>query len=281
MSPELLEAARHYLALGVNIIPTRGKSPALASWTEFQTRFATEDDLRVWKSAANATGIAAITGKLSGIAVVDVDDVSVLQEYEFPKTVQAASGRGVHLYFSYPEMETIKSLSAVRPSIDVKGHGGLITLPPSLHVSSGKKYAWVVPFSREGLASLPSWITEELKEKPLPTRPRLSDSINGMKMHRNFGKARNRISSSQVKEAKDYPIEDIASDHITLKRNGYDRLVGLCPFHDEKTPSFTIYLKSNTFYCFGCSKHGDGITLIRELEDLSFGQAVRNINKRD
>ena len=56
-------------------------------------------------------------------------------------------------------------------------------------------------------------------------------------------------------------ITEIASSYVNLKRNGRN-MVGLCPFHGEKTPSFNIYTESGSFYCFGCGVGGDVITFV-------------------
>lgn len=69
-------------------------------------------------------------------------------------------------------------------------------------------------------------------------------------------------------------IEDIISEYVALKRAG-NRFVGLCPFHSEKTPSFTVFADTQSFFCFGCSAGGDVITFIRKAENLDYTDAVR------
>ena len=69
-------------------------------------------------------------------------------------------------------------------------------------------------------------------------------------------------------------IEQTISGYIPLKRRGKN-LVGLCPFHNEKTPSFTVYPESQSFYCFGCGAGGEVISFIRRIENLDFSEAVR------
>lgn len=69
-------------------------------------------------------------------------------------------------------------------------------------------------------------------------------------------------------------IEQVISPYVNLKRRGKN-LVGLCPFHNEKTPSFTVYPDSQSFYCFGCGAGGEAIGFIRRAENLDFSEAVR------
>lgn len=69
-------------------------------------------------------------------------------------------------------------------------------------------------------------------------------------------------------------IEQTISSYVQLKRRGKN-LVGLCPFHNEKTPSFTVYPDSQSFYCFGCGAGGEVISFIRRAENLDFSEAVR------
>ena len=74
-------------------------------------------------------------------------------------------------------------------------------------------------------------------------------------------------------------IEQTISSYITLKRAGTNT-VGLCPFHSEKSPSFTVFPESQSYYCFGCGKGGDVITFIREIENLSYVEAIRFLAER-
>lgn len=74
-------------------------------------------------------------------------------------------------------------------------------------------------------------------------------------------------------------IEQTISMYTPLKRRG-KTLVGLCPFHNEKTPSFTVYPDSQSFYCFGCGVGGEVITFIKQVENLDFTEAVRYLCDR-
>ena len=69
-------------------------------------------------------------------------------------------------------------------------------------------------------------------------------------------------------------IADLISSYVVLKRRGKN-LVGLCPFHNEKTPSFTVYPESESFYCFGCGAGGEAISFIRRAENLDYTEAVK------
>lgn len=71
-------------------------------------------------------------------------------------------------------------------------------------------------------------------------------------------------------------IEEVISSHVNLKRRG-KTLTGLCPFHNEKTPSFTVYPDTRSFYCFGCGAGGDVITFIRRIENLDYVEAVKSV----
>lgn len=71
-------------------------------------------------------------------------------------------------------------------------------------------------------------------------------------------------------------IETVISSHVNLKRRG-KTLVGLCPFHNEKTPSFTVYPESRSFYCFGCGAGGDVISFVRRIENLDYIEAVKAV----
>lgn len=74
-------------------------------------------------------------------------------------------------------------------------------------------------------------------------------------------------------------IEDLISSYVVLKRSGRN-VKGLCPFHSEKTPSFTVYPDTQSYYCFGCGEGGDVITFIMKAENLDYPDAVRFLARR-
>ncbi len=74
-------------------------------------------------------------------------------------------------------------------------------------------------------------------------------------------------------------IESLIGSYVSLKRAG-SNLKGLCPFHSEKTPSFTVYPADNSFYCFGCGVGGNAITFVRQIERLDYPDAVEFLAKR-
>ena len=74
-------------------------------------------------------------------------------------------------------------------------------------------------------------------------------------------------------------IDSVIGSYISLKRAG-SNLKGLCPFHSEKTPSFTVYPASASFYCFGCGVGGDAVTFIKSIEHLDYTDALQFMAKR-
>lgn len=72
-------------------------------------------------------------------------------------------------------------------------------------------------------------------------------------------------------------IEDVVREHVTLRSAGVGSLKGLCPFHDEKTPSFTIRPSMGTYHCFGCGEGGDVISFVQKVEHLPFADAVERL----
>lgn len=74
-------------------------------------------------------------------------------------------------------------------------------------------------------------------------------------------------------------INDIISSYVSLKKRGRT-YVGLCPFHNEKTPSFTVYPDTQSFYCFGCGAGGDAVGFIKRIENLDYIDAVKSLAER-
>ena len=84
-----------------------------------------------------------------------------------------------------------------------------------------------------------------------------------------------KISEELIEKIRDScDLIDVVSRYVHLKRSG-SNYVGLCPFHSEKTPSFTVSSTKKLFHCFGCGVGGDVITFIMKVENLSFTEALK------
>ena len=81
--------------------------------------------------------------------------------------------------------------------------------------------------------------------------------------------------AQEVKAAAD--IVTVVGQHVRLRRQGSNRFVGLCPFHSEKTPSFSVHRGLQIYKCFGCGKSGDVFTFLMEIQGLTFFEALKNL----
>ena len=90
-----------------------------------------------------------------------------------------------------------------------------------------------------------------------------------------------RIRESDIAQVRDRNrIDDIVGEYVSLRRAGGGALKGLCPFHDEKTPSFNVRSTHGTFHCFGCGEGGDVIAFLMKIDHLSFVESVERLAER-
>lgn len=90
-----------------------------------------------------------------------------------------------------------------------------------------------------------------------------------------------RIKASDVEEVKRRTnIAELVSDHVALKTGGIDSMKGLCPFHDERSPSFHVRPSLGYYHCFGCGESGDAISFLQRMDHLSFSEAVERLAAR-
>ncbi|MDY5131940.1 CHC2 zinc finger domain-containing protein, partial [Actinotignum timonense] len=75
-------------------------------------------------------------------------------------------------------------------------------------------------------------------------------------------------------------IDDVASQYVALRPGGVDSLKGLCPFHDEKTPSFHVRPNLGRWHCFGCGEGGDVFAFVQRAESIDFVEAVELLARR-
>nr|MDT0664469.1 CHC2 zinc finger domain-containing protein [Micromonospora sp. DSM 115978] len=75
-------------------------------------------------------------------------------------------------------------------------------------------------------------------------------------------------------------IDEVVNEYVQLRPAGTGNLKGLCPFHEEKSPSFNVRPATGVYYCFGCQKGGDVISFVREIDALTFQEAVERLARR-
>ena len=89
-----------------------------------------------------------------------------------------------------------------------------------------------------------------------------------------------RISDAAIRTIRERAsLFEVVSDVVALRRRGRTA-VGLCPFHVEKTPSFTVSEERGFYHCFGCGEHGDVFTFVMKTQSLVFPEAVRSVAER-
>jgi DNA primase len=103
------------------------------------------------------------------------------------------------------------------------------------------------------------------------------------RQERNRGSSRvqstNSLLTKRIQRIKRaMPIAEVVSQYVNLRSSGRT-LVGRCPFHDDRIPSFVIYPHSETFHCFGCRAHGDVINFVQQMEGMNFGQALEALDQ--
>ncbi|MFD9906846.1 DNA primase [Streptomyces sp. NPDC059063] len=87
-----------------------------------------------------------------------------------------------------------------------------------------------------------------------------------------------RINDEDVKAVRDaVPIDAVVSEYLQLRNAGGGNLKGLCPFHDEKSPSFQVSPSKGLFHCFGCQEGGDTITFVMKVDHLTFAESVERL----
>ncbi|MCX6766834.1 MAG: CHC2 zinc finger domain-containing protein [Candidatus Moranbacteria bacterium] len=128
-----------------------------------------------------------------------------------------------------------------------------------------------------GIDSFSAWMAEEMVKIFLfPDLLALDKQLLRLRRFQPIitpSKNSNALSDEQIEIARNYPIEELAQTKLDLRPSGKN-FVSLCPFHDEKTPSFFIFPKDGKFHCFGCREHGDVIKLTMALHGVAFRDAV-------
>ncbi len=160
MKGVMLKEALRYLEMGLSVIPLRHKDKKpLTSWDDYQKRRSQEWEVEEWWATWPDANIGIVTGKVSGLVVVDVDGEKGLETAKrlgLPETPTVKTGKGEHYYYRHSgngEIRNVQKKDSL-PGIDLRGDGGYVVAPPSIH-PSGEAYQWVIPLDSMPLALLP------------------------------------------------------------------------------------------------------------------------------
>ncbi len=152
----ILEAALDYQSRGFSVIPVGNDKKPLINWKEYQNKRATPEQIKEWLEKYPAMNIAIVTGKISGIVVIDIEKDGSSQGY--PPTVTAKSGGGgIHLYYKHPGYE-VPNGARVKELTDIRGDGGYVLAAPS--VSDKGEYEWIISPDDSDFSEWPVEITK-------------------------------------------------------------------------------------------------------------------------
>ena len=158
------------LRMGWSVIPLRARDKiASIRWATYQHRAADRETVARWAMLGGNAGI--VTGTVSGLLVLDLDNDAAIAEAEargIPDTVTAATAKGRHCYFAHPG-GTLGNRTGIFPGADVRGDGGYVVAPGSIH-PTGALYAWIEPPGGTPLAAPPAWLLDVLAS-PEPKEP--------------------------------------------------------------------------------------------------------------
>ncbi len=166
----ILAAALEYRKMGWSVIPVRlsfeegrtdkAQKKPLIDWKDHQTRIASEDELKTWWKKWPEAQIGVVTGKISGLVVLDVDPgatIEKINELRIPPTPTVKTPRGFHYYLKYPgsPMKNATDLFGRNSHIDLRADGGFAVIPPSVY-PDGRTYEWAIHPDAEDLAAVPA-----------------------------------------------------------------------------------------------------------------------------
>lgn len=155
-----LKIASAYLDLGWSIIPVGSSKKPLVKWKEFQTRHASMDEVKQWLSFTDFSGFAVVTGQISSITVLDIDQGSDFDVTTLPKTPFATTpSSGLHYYFKSNDKYLSNATGFVK-NTDFRANGGYAILPPT--TGEKGKYEWELSPRKQPLADLPDHLSSLL-----------------------------------------------------------------------------------------------------------------------
>jgi hypothetical protein len=219
------------------------------------------------------TGVSVVTGCLSGgIMAVDFDGPTAWEKYlelssgeEPPLTRRWTSGKDGHFQIllsvspdKWEGLRPIKIELENNEKLEIRWNQ-CSTLPPSIHPETGKPYIWECEVP---IAECPDWILDLMRE-PAASIPLEKKSPQSPSLHISDEKSLVDLLESEILPRLN--AKEFYGSYLKLKSSGKN-LKGLCPFHNEKTPSFTVSPVEKTFHCFGCSAGGGPVQFLHQIK---------------
>lgn len=279
----MLNHALTWLQKGISPLPVgyRSKRPLLSSWLEFQQRLPTEQEVKRWFEHRHRN-LAIVTG-WQGLTVVDFDSMDLYNDWlQWAQhqplaqllalyALRAATSRGVHLYLFIDDTPRCLRVEG----IDIKGKGGYVLTPPSVH-PSGKPYTWLNP--NAPIIRVPTL------QDVVPYQPEQEQAHTGQAIALDPWESANRIvsgvTSNSWTAAKAVSLLQFFPQAKRSSRPGY--YVALCPFHQDHEPSFWIDTTRNVCNCFKCKpqpKPMSSVDFYARLKQVDTGQAVKELSQ--
>jgi hypothetical protein len=249
---DCFKAALAYRQQGLSVLPLKGKRPSLPSWTEFQSRIATEDEIRDWHRDDLLQNVGIVCGKVSNnLVVIDFDGLAAYNAFTtlYPAlaetfTVRTGSGQGMHVYLYVDTLPaTTKAMDTPIGNIELRSDGSQVAAPPSLHPVTGEAYQVerALDIKRvPDLADVVTW-TERFKS---------SKAKSSWRPPRHIPSTASSINPAVI---------DAIVDQLRQRRHRErgDWLNCSCIYPERHTngdrhPSFGLNLRSGYAFCYRC-----------------------------
>lgn len=275
--PASLATTAHAYAtqLGWPVFPLRPGAKTPMTRNGFLDATTDPNTITHWWQRAPDANIGLPTGQF--FDVLDVDGppgVEALNHYlhmhyHHPGPI-ASTGKGWHLLFAPTNAHNATNLV---PKVDFRGAGGYIVAPPSLH-PSGDRYAWLPGRGPTlPLPPAPTWLTKLLQRDDNLIHPTIpltapidpnKPALDYLQLVHDQAFPKDQLPRGlRTRSERPSILDACAQQGIHLRRAGANYMTN-CLFHDDSTPSMTIYPANNTFHCFGCSAHGDSYDLLND-----------------
>ncbi len=275
----LSAAAISYAERGWRVFPLKEGQKTPLTRTGFKVATCDPALIQAWWEHWPNANIGLATGHTFDVLDVDgPDGVAALRAFWKERDIAyhhtgpiSLTGKGWHYLFATTERGNGAAMLGEDSKLDFRGLGGYIVAPPSLH-PLGHHSTWD---ERRGvdlpLPEPPEWLIELVDRtstgpKATPKKvivPGIDATVlRAMDQNRSITVEAAALAARQ--SYRDVSIELVCeSKGIALRQHGR-YLQGLCPFHGETTPSFTVYPENNTFYCYGCGAYGDSDDLAKD-----------------